>query len=159
MHCHDSLSVWWSDYFLALIRGGPQRWVSYDLYGVERGERASVFGIHVVSAMPLPICSSQCKLSFPVRSNSSAPGHLVSEGFDWKLVFSQPRVPTRYSDSLGFLIHPFGGPTVPVAMVVDPATFKTLIVGARLVVLVLRERSRWPLSSSSSPSSGVSLAP
>jgi len=70
-------------WFPRLDKGGPQRWVSYDLYGVERGERAPVFGIHVIRAVPLPIYSSQCKLSFPVRSNSSALGHLVSEGIDW----------------------------------------------------------------------------
>ena len=54
MHCHDSLSVWWSDYFLALIRGGPQRWVSYDLYGVERGEE----GLLSSTSMSSVLCRS-----------------------------------------------------------------------------------------------------
>src|SRR5260221_6036626 len=110
-------------------------------------------------SMPLLICSSRWQTNFfcaieVIGSWALATG-FRSEARALAAVSLSPRHP----HSLGFLVHPFGGPTATGAMVVDPATLKNPFVEDKLVVLFLRRRTRWPLFSCSPPSSGVSFAP
>jgi hypothetical protein len=120
------------------LTNGPRWWVRHGLYRVERGERASVLDIHVVSAV---LYRSLCALLNANYLFLCDRTHRLLDTWFPRELTGRPSscVDTRQARILDLS---FRGPTVPVAMVVDPATFKTPIVGTTLVILFLSRCSR-----------------